>query len=401
MNARSFTLPAAILLAALISGFHLGAADKPAANGTNSAPARLTNLFEDPVLARAKNLEIKRSQLEDAFTSFRANLAARGQELPEEQRTVREAQLLDRLIITQLLINHAVDADKARSKELAERFIAESKKSATSAETFNRQLKAMGMTFEQFNKRVEEQALSEAVIERELKSKLAVTDAQVEEFYKNGTDSMVKIMQEELERLAKNPDTSLAQLTAVKKQIQDLRKANTARLEQPERVRVIHLLISTRVKDSDEPLPDEAKKAKRQQIEKLLARAKAGEDFPKLVKEFSEDRGLQESGGEYSLSRDDPFVAEFKSAAFSLSTNQISDIVTTVFGYHIIKLLEKIPAKKVEFAKVSDDIKDALLQQELQQKMPEHFDKLKKEAGLQILDERYKFGPKEPRKSAQ
>jgi parvulin-like peptidyl-prolyl isomerase len=62
-----------------------------------------------------------------------------------------------------------------------------------------------------------------------------------------------------------------------------------------------------------------------------------------------------------------------------------------MFGYHIIKLLEKIPPRKVEYEKVSADIKEALAQQELQKTLPAHFDKLKAEAGVQILDERYKL----------
>jgi len=120
-------------------------------------------------------------------------------------------------------------------------------------------------------------------------------------------------------------------------------------------------------------------------------RARAGEDFAKLVQEFSEDRGLKENKGEYTFSRSDPFVQEFKAAAFSLNTNQISDIVTTSFGYHLIKCLEKIPTKKVEFAKVSADIKEALLQQEVQSHMPAYFERLKKEAGVEILDPKFKL----------
>src|SRR5258705_10396117 len=60
-----------------------------------------------PVLAKGKGLEIRRSQLDDAFIAFRANLAARGQNIPEAKREAAEAQLLDRMIVTQLLVNKA------------------------------------------------------------------------------------------------------------------------------------------------------------------------------------------------------------------------------------------------------------------------------------------------------
>ena len=63
-----------------------------------SVNARLSELFPDPVIVRGKGVEVKRSQLEDAFVTYRANLAARDQTIPEEQRPLREAQLLDRFL---------------------------------------------------------------------------------------------------------------------------------------------------------------------------------------------------------------------------------------------------------------------------------------------------------------
>lgn len=365
------------------------AEEKPAP----AAPApKLSDLFGDIVLARGKGVEVKQSQLDEAFISYRANLAARGESVGnDEQRQFKEAQLLDRIIVTQLLVNRATPGDNIRAKELSAKFMAESRKNISSDEAFNRHLKSLGLSAEQFEKRVMEQALSEAVIERELKATIKISDAQIRDFYDNGTDGIVKIMQEQLEKLAKDPKTGPDQLAAIKGQIDRLRKANLARLELPERVRVVHLLRTTLNRQTEQPLPEDQKQLKRQEIDKLLARARRGEDFAKLVQEFSEDRGLKETGGEYTFSRDDQFVPEFKSAAFSLQPQQISDVVTTMFGYHIIKLLEKIPPRKVEYEKVSTDIKEALAQQELQKTLPAHFDKLKADAGIQILDERYKL----------
>jgi len=353
-------------------------------------------LFADPVLVRGKGIEIKQSQLDDAFVAFRANLAARGQNVPENQRLEREAQLLDRLIVTQLLVNRAVDADKSKAAELSEKVLAQSKKSAASEEMFNLQLKALGLGVEEFKRRVLEQALAEVVLEREVKSKLTVTDAQVQDFYTTGTDVLVKSLQGELERLAKDPATTADQLAEVKKRIDEVKKSNLSRLDQPEKVRVSHILISTRVRDREEQLPEDQKKIKRLEAEKLLARARKDEDFTNLIVRYSEDRGVKESKGEYTFSRDDRFVPEFKAASFSLQPGQISDLVTTIFGYHIIKLHEKIPAKKTDLAKAAPDIKELLRQQELQKQMPDYFDRLKKELGVEILDPKYRIAlPKE------
>ncbi len=83
-------------------------------------------------------------------------------------------------------------------------------------------------------------------------------------------------------------------------------------------------------------------------------------------------------------------VPEFEAAAFSLATNQVSDIITTRFGYHIIKVLEKIPAKKIELDKALPNLKDGLTQQALQKQFPDYIAQLKKDAGVEILDEKLK-----------
>ena len=352
--------------------------------------ADLSDLFEDATLAKGKGVLVKRSQLDEAFIAYKANLTGRGQQVPESERTLREAQLLDRLIVTQLLTNRVNDGDRLAARTLADKFTADSKKAASSPEAFTRQLKAMGMTAERFDQRVWEQALSEAVIDREVKLKIPILDSQVEDFYKTGSDVLARTLQAELERLAKNSDTPARQLAELKQNIDDVRKQNLARLELPEKVRVSHILLMTRKRDSEEELGDEEKKARRQQIDKLRNRALNGDDFAKLVQDFSEDRNLKETKGEYTFTRNDSLVPEFKAAAFALGVGQISEVVTSVFGYHVIKLLDRVPAKKTDLDAAKKEIKDFLLQQEMQRQLPEFFTRLKKEASVEILAARFK-----------
>src|SRR5262249_47514411 len=122
--------------------------------------------------------------------------------------------------------------------------------------------------------------------------------------------------------------------------------------------------------------------------EKLLARAKSGEDFTKLIKEFSEDKNSRDRNGEYTITRNDKryvLPPEFEGAAFSLGTNQISDIVLTPYGYHIIKGLERIPPKRSDFSEVEGRIKESLQQDAVQKDLPDYIAMLKKEAGVEIL----------------
>jgi parvulin-like peptidyl-prolyl isomerase len=267
----------------------------------------------------------------------------------------------------------------------------ESRKEFTSEEAFGRRLRALGLTKEEFNQRAYDQALADAVLERELKSKLTIADAQVQDFYQTGTDILVKVLEATVDKLAKNPDTRLDQLADAKKQLDEFRKANLERLHSPERVRLIHVFLATRNRNNDEELPEPQRRAKRQLIEQIQQKAKTGEDFAKLVLQYSEDVNLKDTKGEYTLARRDPFLPEFKAAAFSLPINQISDVVTTAYGLHVIKVLEKIPAKKLEFDKAAPGIKEFLLSQELQKQMPAYFEKVKQAAGVEILDPKLKL----------
>jgi parvulin-like peptidyl-prolyl isomerase len=269
--------------------------------------------------------------------------------------------------------------------------MAEAKKAALSEDAFQAQLKAMGMPMEAFQKRVMDQALSESVLERELKSTINITDAQTRDFYDTGTDLIIKLAEADVAKLTTNAILTAKDLADGKSRIEDMKKANLERLQRPERVKVAHILLLTRDRETDQPLPENVVREKRKQIEQLRDRAQKGEDFSELIKQFSEDRGVKETGGIYTLSQAEPFAPEFKAAAFSLTTNQISDVVQTVVGFHVIKQLERLPARKSTYDEVKKDLKEFLTQQEYQRLMPEYFDKLKKEAQVEILDAKYKI----------
>jgi len=311
---------------------------KPAAGGKQ--------LFPDDVLCRGKGIEIKRSKLDEAFVQFKANLNARGQQFPEDKREQLESQLLDRLVITDLLVSRATEEDKKKARTGADKFIATTKEQAGSEESFKRQLQAMNFSPEQFDAQVVERAICEEVVDRELKSKVTITDEQIKKFYDE----------------------------------------NSQQFERPEMVRAAHILLSTRDLSNNQELSEEKKKEKKQQVEKILERAKKGEDFAALAKEFSEDPGSKDRGGEYSFPRGQ-MVPEFEKAAFSLKTNEVSGVVTTQFGYHIIKLYEKTPPQKLELAKVKDDLKEQLTRFEVQDKLlPQYLKNLKKDSKLEYLN---------------
>ena len=299
-------------------------------------------MFGDEVLATGKNVNVKRSQLEEAFVLFKANLASRGQSLPEERREALEMQLLEKLVVTQLLKEMATPDDKEKAKVSGAKFMDQTRKQAGNEEAFRRQVLASGMSLEKFEEQISERAVCEQVLDRVLKSKVVVSDEQAKKFYEDNPKSFI----------------------------------------QPEMVKVKHILIGTRDLGGRE-LPESIRATKKDVASKILERAKKGEKFETLVKEASEDRSSRDKGGEYSFARGQT-APEFEAAAFALAPNQISDLVTSSFGFHIIKLLERIPEKRIPFSQAEMDIKEKISFDEVQKQLPTFFEKIRKDAGVVI-----------------
>ena len=95
-------------------------------------------------------------------------------------------------------------------------------------------------------------------------------------------------------------------------------------------------------KSSNRPTPSTPQQqAALERADAILQRIRAGEDFATLARQYSEDPGSRNSGGEYIFGRG-KMVPEFEAAAFSLEPGEVSDIIQTRFGYHIIKTEEYI-----------------------------------------------------------
>src|SRR5439155_9605987 len=104
----------ATLLLAAAQTFCQAAAEPPPASTPPAKPAgKISDLFPDPVVAKGKGVEVKRSEIEDALTGLKSNFAARGQALSSDDLQNAQPQVLERLIQIQLLLTKATDADKA------------------------------------------------------------------------------------------------------------------------------------------------------------------------------------------------------------------------------------------------------------------------------------------------
>jgi peptidyl-prolyl cis-trans isomerase C len=303
-------------------------------------------LFNDPVMATGKGFEIKRSQVDEAFINYNASVVASGHSIAEQDRAMIRSKLLDHLVVNKILMLKATEEDKAQARKFVDSYIEQARTNAASPEAFEEQVKASGMTLAQVRARMEEDRLCHLVLVQDATNGIVISDDAVKKYYQD------------------NPD----------------------RFKAPERVHAAHILISTLDPVTQKPLPPDQKKEKLKLANELKARAEKGEDFAALVKKYSDDPGSKYKGGEYTFPRGQ-MVPEFESAAFSMQVNQVSDPVETRFGYHVIKLLDKLPASTEDFAKAEPAIRDYLTEQELEKKLPAYLDKLKASADVKFLDQ--------------
>jgi parvulin-like peptidyl-prolyl isomerase len=334
----------ALLAVALVTaGPPVMAADATNGAATTRRAPKLSDLFPDEVVAQGKAVKVMRSVLDDEVINIRASALARGEQLPPG-RTL-EARVLSNIIGRQLLSQRATAADKATGAENAAKKLDAIQQNSGGEEALARQLRTVGMTMEQLKGKLIEEETAEAVLQREVK--FEVSDADAKKFYDE----------------------------------------NPTRFEQPEIVRPAQIFFSTREKDGAE-ISEEKKKLQRKLAEDILKRVRAGEDFAKLAKDFSEDPMSRDRGGDTgAFRRGLPQVpAEFEARAFALEPNQISEVFTTALGYHIIKLLEKKPAKKIELAEIEARLKADLKRDGMIKLIPDYMEKVVKEAGVEILD---------------
>ena len=107
-----------------------------------------------------------------------------------------------------------------------------------------------------------------------------------------------------------------------------------------EEIKASHILITT-LNDMGEPLSEEETAKKESEAQDILARIKQGEDFEALAKEYSDDKASASNGGDLGYFAKGVMVPEFEEAAFKLEKGQVSDVVKSSFGYHIIKVDDK------------------------------------------------------------
>jgi peptidyl-prolyl cis-trans isomerase C len=157
-------------------------------------------------------------------------------------------------------------------------------------------------------------------------------------------------------------------------------QSHTSAFQEGEKVRAAHILIRV-----PQATPADRKAALRKKAEALLERIKRGEDFAALAGTSSDDGDSAPRGGDLGELRRGQVAEPFEKAAFALAPGQVSAIVETAYGFHIVKVLERIAPRPLEFAEVKDHLKRQLTLKKEQEKQQAFVNALRSRATIETF----------------
>jgi len=343
MSSNMKNITAALLTAfavlALQAAVAFGAEPKAAEPKAGAAPAATAAApAKSPtdVLAKVNGTAITRAETDRAVKTLLAQKRA-PQNLPPEVMKQAEDAALDQLISAELLYQAgSKQENKDLDKQVADKLAQGKARFATPAE-YEAALKANNLTEKELLEIVRKDTVINNLLEKEVISKITIPEAEIKKFYNE----------------------------------------NQEKFKKPESYRASHILIGVDPKAT----PDEKKKAK-EKAEEVRKKVLAGEDFAALAKKESTCPS-KEKGGDLGTFGKGQMVPEFEKAAAALKPGEISNVVETQFGYHVIKLTEKAPAGVVTYDESKDKIESYLKQMKTQKEVVEYIAKLKEKATIE------------------
>jgi peptidyl-prolyl cis-trans isomerase C len=300
------------------------------------APAKPVPAVLPDVIADCNGDKIAKAEFENAV---RAVEQRAGGSVPPEKRDEIYRGVLDDLVAYRLLKQEVAARQMTASDAEVDARIGAFKQQMGSDANFRAALQAQQLTEAKLREDARTDILVNKLLEQEVTQKILVKPSDIATFYE------------------KNPD----------------------RFQQAESVRAAHILVLV-----PQGADEKTRAAAKARAEAALKAAKAGQDFAQLARRYSNDASAQR-GGDLGFIPKGQMVPAFEAAAFALEAGQVSDLVETQFGYHVIKALEKRPARVVPFVEAAVQIEQFLEQQQRQEKSKALVEQLKSMGKVQIF----------------
>ena len=300
--------------------------------GVKPVPAQLPE-----VIARVNGDTIARSEFERAVTNLESQA---GGPVPPDRRDAIYRQVLDQLVAFRLLTQESMARKVAVPEAEIEGRVGQVRGQFPTEQAFTAALAERGMTPDKLREDIRRQVTAMKLVEIEVVPTVTVGDAEIEAFYKQ------------------NPD----------------------KFQQPEAMHAAHVLIRL-----PENADEAAKKKARAEAQGVLASAKKGTDFATLAKQHSQDQASAVNGGDLGFVARGQTVPVFEQAAFALKPGQLSGVVESPFGFHVIKAFEHRDARTVPLTEVKAEVGEFLKQQQIQEKTASLVERLKAKGKVEIL----------------
>ncbi|RPJ74666.1 MAG: hypothetical protein EHM24_05665 [Acidobacteria bacterium] len=322
-------------------------AGKPAAPGAaaTGTPAANTPQAVKPVpaqlpevIARVNGDVIPKNEFERAVANLEAQA---GGPVPPERRDAVYRQVLDQLVAFRLLTQESAARKVPVPDTEIDARVGQIRGQFPNEQAYTAALAERGMTPDKLRADIRRQIAAMKLVETAVVPTVSVGDPEIEAFYKQ------------------NPD----------------------KFQEPEAVHAAHILIR-----APEGADAAAKQKARAEAQGVLASAKKkGADFAALAKQHSQDQGSAVNGGDLGFVARGQTVPAFEQAAFALKPGQLSGVVESPFGFHVIKAFEQRPARTVPLTEVKAQVGEFLKQQQVQEKTNALVGQLKAKGKVEIL----------------
>ncbi|WP_373501053.1 peptidylprolyl isomerase [Desulfococcus sp.] len=307
---------------------------KPAANAASKEEKP-----QNPVAAVVNGTKISRKALDRELTMVTQRMNSQGQQIGQEQFDKVRSNVLNNMIDRELLYQDALKNGIKVDSKAVDAQLDKMKKNFPGDDEYRKALEMMNTSEADLKANITQGMVIQQLIESKVTPQIQITDAQNKEFYDTHPELFKK----------------------------------------PEQVKASHILIKA------EPSAAEADKAAaRKKIEEVQAKLKKGEKFDALAKQYSECPS-SEKGGDLGYFSRGQMVKPFEDTAYAMKPGDVSDIVTTQFGYHLIQVTDKKPESTTAYDETKTKIGNHLKQEKMIEGVNAYIQKLKADAKIEVL----------------
>lgn len=299
-------------------------------------------LAEDKVASNDKiavvnGVNISSKDFERELDFYMARVSQQGRQIPDSMLPKLKNDILNNLIDRELLYQESQKMKITVNPDAVANQLASIKQRFQNPAEFEAAIKQLNLSEADIQSQISRDMAIRELIDKQVVQKVVVTDEETKAYY----------------------------------------DANTSQFKQPEQVKARHILIKI-----DANATETQKADARQEIKNIQQKLQNGDDFAGLAKEYSQGPSSVK-GGDLGFFRRGQMVKPFEDAAFALKPNEISDIVETQYGYHLIKVEEKKPATTPAYAEIKERLNQHLKEQKIDREAKEYIDRLKKDAKIE------------------